>query len=228
MKKQYFINANIIDPHNSLNEIAAEFELKLQKHNLLTKNYSDFGNDQKEFFKSLITNAFATNKDFVNDIVTINSNLFYIFNVTDIESSIPLDLGDIKETILEDWKITKKIETIANKLEENKTNTEYVEELSSLYNLPIKKLEINKNFQDLPKNLIIEIFEGVKGSNKLKLENNDIYIANIVDIIIPFKNNRDESLSLMGNLKNSFGNELLKNVKITTNDNLINAVIDRY
>ncbi len=211
----------------SLNNIANEFKLKLQQHNLLSKNYSDFSNDQKEFYKSLITNVFASNKDFVNDIVEINSNLFYIFNVTDTEPSIPLDLDEIKETILEDWKIAKKIEITGNKLEKNKINSNYVEELSSLYNLPTKKLEINKSSQNLPKNLIIEIFEGEKGSNKLEFKDNYIYIANIIDIIIPI-NNRNENLSLMGNLKNSFGNELLKNVKITTNDNLINAVIDRY
>ena len=93
----------------------------------------------------------------------------------------------------------KKFRKNGKKLEENKTNSNYVDELSSLYKLPTKKLEINKNSQDLPKNLIIEIFEGVKGSNKLKLKDNDIYIANIGDIIIPIKNNRDENLSLMGN-----------------------------
>ena len=76
---------------NSLNNIATEFQLKLKKHNSLTKSYADFGNDQKVFFKSLITNAFATNKDFINDIVTIDSNHFYFFNVTNIEPSIPLD-----------------------------------------------------------------------------------------------------------------------------------------
>ena len=54
--------------------------------------------------------------------------------------------------------------------------------------------------------LIIEIFEGEKGSNKLKLKDNNIYIANIVDIIIPI-NNKDENLSLMENLKNSFGKD---------------------
>ena len=40
--------------------------------------------------------------------------------------------------------------------------------------------------------------------------------------------NKIEELSLNSNLRTSFGNELIKNVKITTNDSLINAVIDRY
>ena len=167
----------------SLNNIATEFQLKLKKHNSLTKSYGDFGNDQKDFFKSLITNAFATNKDFVNDIVTIDSNHFYFFNVTKIEPSIPIDLVEIKENVLKDWQITKKIEIIEKKLKENKNNINYVEELSSLYNLPIKTLEINKNSQELPKNLVIDIFESVMGSNNQKLEDSNIYVSNIINII---------------------------------------------
>ena len=89
-------------------------------------------------------------------------------------------------------------------------------------------MEINKNSQELPRNLVIDIFEGDKGSNNQKLEDSNIYIANVIDIIIPANVDKDNNLSLMENLKNSFGNELTSNVKITTNDNLINAVIDRY
>ena len=40
---------------NSLHNIAAEFQLKLEKQNSLTKSYDNFDNDQQEFFKSLIT-----------------------------------------------------------------------------------------------------------------------------------------------------------------------------
>ena len=37
-----------------------------------------------------------------------------------------------------------------------------------------------------------------------------------------------EDLSLLNDLKGSFGNELIKNKKISTNDKLIDAVINRY
>ena len=125
------------------------------------------------------------------------------------------------------WRRLIEANTI-EKFVKNKNNINYVEELSSLYNLPIKKMEINKNSQELPKNLVLDIFEGDKGSNNQKLEDSNIYIANVIDIIIPSNVDKDNNLSLMVNLKNSFGNELTSNVKITTNDNLINAVIDRY
>ena len=38
----------------------------------------------------------------------------------------------------------------------------------------------------------------------------------------------ENNISLMSNLRGSFGEELLKKVKISTNENLIKAVIDRY
>ena len=221
------IAASILEG-NSLHNIATEFQLKLKTLNKLTKNYEDFENEQKVFFESLITNAFATNKDFVNDIITINPNLFYIFNVTEIESSLPFDLIEIKEIVTKDWKTSKRIEIIEKQIKENKSNLNFLKELSSLYNLPIKELEINKNSQVLPRNLILEIFEGVKDTNIHKLERSNMHLVKIVNIKIPNNNDKNEEISLMNNLRSSFNNELIKNVKISTNDRVINAVIDRY
>ena len=70
--------------------------------------------------------------------------------------------------------------------------------------------------------------DGDINSNIHQLKNNNIHLVKIVNIKIPDKNNKNENLSLMDNLRSSFGNELIKNVKISTNDSLINAVIDRY
>ena len=77
-------------------------------------------------------------------------------------------------------------------------------------------------------NLVIEIFDSGKNYNNQEHEDSNVYIANVTDIIIPTNVDKDKNLSLMGNLRNSFGNELTSNVKISTNDSLINAVIDRY
>ena len=221
------ISEKIVDGH-SLYNIATDFQLELKTLKKLTENYNNFKNEEKVFFESLITNAFSTNKDFVNDIITINPDLFYIFNVTEIESSLPLDIFEIKEIVSKDWKTSKRIEMIEQQIKENKTNLNFVKKLSSLFNLPIEELEINRNSQELPRNLIFEIFEGDINSNIHQLQNNNIHLVKIVNIKIPDKNNKNENLSLMNNLRSSFGNELIKNVKISTNDSLINAVIDRY
>ena len=144
------LNSNIAEKiveGKSLNEIANLYNLELLAQNNLTKNFSNFENDKKDFFKSLISNVFAANKDFVNDIVTINPNSFYIFNVKDIVPSEPIDLSEIKDNVLKDWQKTKRIEKILN---ESKNNLNFFDELSDLHNLTIKDAEINidsKNYQ---------------------------------------------------------------------------------
>ena len=50
----------------------------------------------------------------------------------------------------------------------------------------------------------------------------------IEDITIPNVNDVKEKISLIDGIRASFGNELLKKAKISTNDSLINALINRY
>ena len=49
-----------------------------------------------------------------------------------------------------------------------------------------------------------------------------------VDIILPNNTNTYEDLSLSEDLKSAYGKEIFKKKKISTNQNLINAIIDRY
>ena len=158
------LNSNIAEKiveGKSLNEIANLYNLELLEQNNLTKNFSNFENNKKDFYQSLISNVFAANKDFVNDIVTINLNSFYIFNVKDIVRSEPIDLSEIKDNVLKDWQKTKRIEKILN---ESKNNLNFFEKLSDLHNLTIKEAEINKNSQELPRKIISDIFEADKGN----------------------------------------------------------------
>ena len=209
----------------SLNEIANLYNLEQLEQNNLTKNFSNFENDKKDFYKSLISNVFAANKDFVNDIVTINPNSFYIFNVKDIVPSEPIDLSEIKDNVLKDWQKTKRIEKILN---ESKNNLNFFDELSDLHNLTIKEAEINIDSQELPIKIISDIFEADKGAIVQLFDENKVYIAIITDITIPKSINEVKDLSLQNDLKGSFGTELIKNKKISTNDKLINAVINNY
>jgi len=165
------------------------------------------------------------NKDFVNDIVKINPDSFYIFNVKDIVPSVPFDLSEIKDNVLKDWQNTKRIEKILN---ESKNNLNFFNELSDLHSLTIKDAEINIDSQELPIKLISDIFEADKGAVVQLFEKNKVYIATITDIVMPKSINEVKELSLQNDLKGSFGTELLKNKKITTNDKLIDAVINKF
>ena len=135
----------------SLNEISDLYDLVLLAQNNLTKDFSNFENDKKEFYKSLIPNVFSANKDFVNDIVTINSNSFYIFNVTDIVPSEPINLSEITDLVLKDWQKTKRIEKILN---ESQNNFNFFDEFSNFYNLTVKEVEINVDSKELPIKII--------------------------------------------------------------------------
>ena len=209
----------------SLNEISNLYNLELRAQNNLTKTFSNFENDKKDFYNSLIPNVFAANKDFVNDIVTINPDSFYIFNVTDIVPSEPIDLSEITDLVLKDWQKTKRIEKILN---ESQNNFNFFDELSDLHNLTVKEVEINIDSKELPIKLISDIFKADKGNIVQLLEENKVYIAIITDIKMPKSISEVKELSLQNDLKGSFGTELIKNKKISTNDNLINAVINNY
>ena len=222
------LNSNIAEKiveGRSLNEISNLYDLELLSQKNLTKNFSNFENDKKDFFKSIISNVFAANKDFVNDIVKINPDSFYIFNVKEIAPSEPIDLSEIKDNVLKDWQNTKRIEKILN---ESKNNLNFFNELSDLHSLTIKDAEINIDSQELPIKLISDIFEADKGAVVQLFEKNKVYIATITDIVMPKSINEVKELSLQNDLKGSFGTELLKNKKITTNDKLIDAVINNF
>ena len=76
--------------------------------------------------------------------------------------------------------------------------------------------------------LISNIFEADKGAIVQLFEENKVYIAKITDIKIPKSINEIKDLSLQNELKVILGTELIKNKKISTNDKLINAVINKY
>ena len=221
------VSKKIVPTKNIL--VSTDSKMVLKTINNLAQSYNAYDNNQNEFFNSLITNAFNANKDFINDIVSIDSNNFYIFNVLDIKSSKPIELSIIKENVLKDWELSKKIEKVNKLFKQNETNIKFVHELSNLYSQSVNKLEIKKDYTNLPKDFINNIFESNEGGNILTTNEGFFYIANIKEIKMPnIKDIKKNNISLNSSLKSSFGNELLKNAKISTNDILINAVIDRY
>ena len=80
----------------------------------------------------------------------------------------------------------------------------------------------------MPKQIVKKIFDVEKGFNVVSFENGNAYLANIQNILIDSNQEDQRKISLHDDLRGSFGNELMKNVKISTNDNLINAIINRY
>lgn len=212
----------------SLSEIANDFNLTISLINNITQDYDQYDQSEEIIISSLIPAAFGSNKDFVSDVIDINNDYAYIFNVKKITPSTPLDITSIQEILLNDWKKTKKIEKINSDVKINKDNNNFFSQLLSTYQLQPKELIINNNFNELPRSFIVEVLEGEKGQNIQYIDNNLVHIAKIIDITIPDEKNDNISISMADDLRGSFGGELYKNKNMSTNDSLINAIIQQY
>jgi len=212
----------------SLSEIANDFNLKINLENNISQDFDQYDQSKKIIFSNLIPAAFASNKDFVSDVINIDNDYAYIFNVTKITPSTPLNFLSIQDILLNDWKKSIKIEKIISDVKLNIKNNKFFSELVSTYNLQPKELIINNTFNELPRSLIVNILEGEKEQNIHYVDNNKVHIAKIIDISIPNEIIDNVSISMANDLRGSFGGEIYKNKKISTNDNLINAIIEQY
>ena len=211
-----------------LSEIANDFNLTISLINNITQDYDQYDQSEEIIISSLIPAAFGSNKDFVSDVIDINNDYAYIFNVKEITPSTPLDITSIQEILLNDWKKSKKIEKINSDVKINKDNNNFFSQLLSTYQLQPKELIINNNFNELPRSFIVEVLEGEKGQNIQYIDNNLVHIAKIIDITVPDEKNDNISISMADDLRGSFGGELYKNKNMSTNDSLINAIIQQY
>ena len=215
----------------SLNEIANEFNLKIEIINNLTQDFNKYDLSKELFFSNLISLAFGSNKDFVSDIIKVDDNNAYLFNVTKIELPKPLNFNSIEKIVVKDWILNKKIDKIKLDIEENIENIDYILQISKEYKLDITETLIDKNFNKLPRIFINEIFEAAEKQNVRYMNDNTVYIAKIKKIALPDENIKNTELitsSMANDLRNSFGEELKTKKDISINDNLINAIIKQY
>ena len=102
------ISEKIIDG-NSFKSIADSLNMDVRFVNNLTRDYNEYDGSEKILYLNLIQSSFASNKDFVSDIININDNISYVFNVTNIEESKALKFEDIENDILNDFKNSKEL-----------------------------------------------------------------------------------------------------------------------
>ena len=221
------ISEKIIDG-NSFKSIANSLNMDVRFVNNLTRDYNEYDESEKILYLNLIQSSFASNKDFVSDIININDNISYVFNVTNIEESKALKFEDIENDILNDFKNSKRIEITKNDIEENIKNSNFIYDIAIRYNLPIKENIINTNSKELPINLTKKIFETHLNENTYSITNRKFYISKIDEIIINEITNLNNDIFLANNLRDSFGQELMKTKKISPNEELISAIIQQY
>ena len=222
------INQSILDG-KSLFDISNDYQLgKVNDIKSLKQNFSDFDENEKKFFYSLISNGFASSQDFVSDIIDLDEKSFYIFNVKRIVEKKPIEFESIKEKILDDYKLSIKIKSIEKLIENNKSNDNFIDLQSNIHDSDVLTLELNKQSNDFPTEFISKMFEEKIKNNTYFIYKDEVHFANISEILINENTVYEEQISLKDDLKGSLANELMKNIEISTNDSLINALIDRY
>ena len=134
----------------------------------------------------------------------------------------------MKDLVLNDWKVLKKIEKINLETSKNENNEDYIANLALMYNLSINEITLSQEDNKLPKEIINDIFKSKKDFNIKNIHDESIYISKIEEIIMLNNKNDLNTISINADLRNSFGQELIKDKKISTNENLVNAIIQQY
>ena len=221
------VSEEILEGENIAN-IANKFDFKLNIINNLSNKFQNLEKINEVLLSDLKQNVFTSNKDFVNDIININDNLSYAFNVTNINLPKPLNLENIKKEVFLDLKFNKKYEKIVSEIKKNKNNIKLINELSNKYGIKTEKFIVSKDSTEIPNQLINKIYKSEIDLNLDFIYQKDIYVARVEKVIIENNPDDDFIIKLENNFNAFFGEELIKNKKIKINDALMNALIERY
>ena len=215
------VNQNILDGY-SIEEIATE-------NNLLTNkfiNTSQNVNNKNELELSIINSAFSQNKEFISDIFDYDQNTSFIIHVDNIYPSEVQTIDIAFDKIKLDFVKFKKTNYAKDFFELNKDNG--FKKIQSEFDKNIENLSVQSTSNNLPNLLIKKIFE--TDLNKITFFSNDenIYFVETNKISIPKNIEKYKDINLISELKNAFGNEIIKTKNISINDELINGLLSQY
>ena len=141
-----------------------------------------------------------------------------------------MNFESVKNNVLNDWKKFKKVEKIELLIKKDSSKTNFLENLGKEYQNQVKNLSITSLNDKLPKDLTRNIFNSDPNLISYVVDEDLIHLSKIVKINI--KENSEitikEKISLNTEFRNALYNELLKEIKISTNDQMIDAVINSY
>ena len=211
----------------SLNEIAIDNSLSIKNLNNAERNNIQAENDLIK--NQVIAKGFASNKDFVSDIEELDDSRSFIVNVDNIENERPNELKEIFEVVSNDWIDSLKIESINTQIDKILEGSKSLEEIANFVKKEIlnEDMKLDSNlFQTTVKNTV---FTDEINQISLSISNKDIYISQLKQISFPKEEtNNAQQISMLSELRSNFGAEIIKNKNISTNDNLIQALISQY
>ena len=211
----------------SLNEIAIDNSLSIKNLNNAERNNIQAENDLIK--NQVIAKGFANNKDFVSDIEELDDSRSFIVNVDNIENERPYELEEIFEVVSSDWIDSLKIESINTQIDKILESSKSLEEIANFVKKEILNEDIKLDSNLFPTTVKNTVFTDEINQISLSISNKDIYISQLKQISFPKEEtNNAQQISMLSELRSNFGAEIIKNKNISTNDNLIQALISQY
>jgi len=215
------VNQNILNGY-SIEDIATENNLSTNKFFNTTQNV----NNKNDLELSIINSAFSQNKEFISDIFDYDQNTSFIIYVDNIYPSQVQNIDIAFDKIKLDFVKIKKTNYAKDIFELNKDNK--FEKIKSKFDQNIENLSVQSNSTNLPNLLINKIFETELNKITFVSNDEDVYFVEINKISIPENIEIYEDINLISELKNAFGNEIIKKKSISINDELINGLLSQY
>ena len=216
------INQKILDGF-SIIELSNEYNLSIENIN----NVALDSENENNLEKYVIDLSFSQNKDFISDIYDFDENISLIINVDNIYPSKVEDLESVYEIALNDFINSKKLEFAQNLFDNNKNDNNLIA-INSIFNLEIEELNTKLNSNDITSILNNSIANSELNKINFSSDEKNIYFFKVKKIIIPQNIDKNQNINLLADLKNAFGNEIIKTKNISFNDELINGLLSQY
>tara|TARA_Y100001970_G_scaffold233177_1_gene290536 strand:- start:28892 stop:30724 length:1833 start_codon:yes stop_codon:yes gene_type:complete len=210
----------------SINEISKDNSIEIKTIKNTPLNNTIIGDDIIN--NKIISKAFQTNKDFVTDLIDIDEQRSVIINVDEIKYAKPYEIDAIFEEVSSDWLKSLKIASIEKKINEIMQSSKSIEDISIFVNSEVLVEDLQLNNDKYPVAVTNNIFVTEIDEIIISTINDEIYISKINNISFPSDQYNIQKISITSELKGSFGSEILKEKNISTNDNLIQALISQY
>ena len=219
------ISQEILDGY-SLNEIANNNSLSINTINNAERTFDTVEDDLAR--NEIVAKAFSSNKDFVSDIEDINSSQSIIINVDNIMFEKPYELNEVFEKVSNDWIKSLKIKEIENYIEESIASSRSFKDVSTYFKAEMSSIDLQQNNNDYPSIFKNKVFDSNLNEIYFSTSDNDVFIAKTNNVTFPEDSKNNQGINLSSELRGSFGAEIVKNKNISTNDNLIQALISQY
>ena len=219
------ISQEILDGY-SLTEIANNNSLAIKT---ISKAERVFDTVEEDLAKNeIIAKAFSSNKDFVSDIEDINEYQSIIINVDNIVFEKPYELDQVFEEVSDDWIKSQKIKEIESYIEESIVNSKTLKDISVHLKTDVSSFDLQEDNNDYPSIFKNKVFDSNLDEIYFSTSEDNILIAKTNIITFPENDGQNQVINLSSELRSFFGAEIVKNKNISTNDNLIQALISQY